>query len=599
MIYNPLDKHFKSITGASKHGEQLRFRVKGNFGSVLFVYFKDGESAKYIEMQQKGNCFEVSLLLDIGLYFYSFLVDGNSYISCGKKLNGQLSSSVVYYQHTVYDSNYDATSWLKGGIIYQIFPDRFNIGKDDGVCLDDRQIHTNLNDTPYFLPDENGKVQNCDFFGGNIQGIIDKLDYLKELNVTCIYLNPIFKAYSNHRYDTGDYMTIDPLLGNLVSFKKLIDKANDYGIRVILDGVFNHTGDDSIYFNKYNNYNSIGAYNDKKSPYISWFNFMNYPDEYKSWWGITTLPATNKAKDSGYVNFIAGEGGVIDFYTNLNIGGWRLDVVDELPSHFVKKIRQTAKKVNENAIIIGEVWEDATNKISYNERREYFWGNELDSIMNYPLKNAILDFCLEKDFDAISETILTEIDHFPKQSLDNLMNILSTHDTFRLLSSLSGVNAKGLSKEQQEKIVLSDEQISNAKKRLKIASLLQFTLCGVPSIYYGDEIAMQGFADPLNRKFFSWDKIDSEILEWYKILGKIRSGYSCFERGDYKEIYCDKGKYLFKRYDNQSALLIAVNLSDNNLDFMFSGKMFNLIDNKEFNGKISLEKFQFGVYVAI
>ncbi len=578
VFYNPLDKFFKSQVGAVKAGNKITFRVKGNFDSVVFVFKKDGEdvSSRY-QMTKREDYFSVELSFDRGLYFYYFDI-GNNFIGLGEDFLGQITYKPSFFQLTVYDNDYIVPNWLYGGTIYQIFPDRFCRSENFKILPNDKVFHENWLDTPIFEPNEEGKVVNNDFFGGDLKGILSKLNYLKDLGVTALYLNPIFKAYSNHRYDTGDYMTIDPLLGDKKDLEELILKANELGIKIILDGVFNHTGDDSIYFNKYGKYDSLGAYQSKDSPYYDWFNFFDYPNGYESWWGISTLPSVNESS-SGFIDYITGKDGVLEHYTKLGVGGWRLDVVDELPTEFVRKIRSAVKGVNNDATIIGEVWEDASNKISYGVRREYFQGKELDSVMNYPLKNAILNFVLTGDVRVLSRTIKEQIDHYPQKVLHNLMNILSTHDTARLLSVLDGKDMNGKSKAEMAETFISESDISLVKDKLKIASLLQYTLCGVPCLYYGDEIGMQGYVDPLNRRAFNWDNQDIEILNWYKFLGKIRSEYACFIDGDFKEIISQNGVYVFSRCCKDCEVLIAVNAGIKDCRLQFEGELFDLIYN--------------------
>lgn len=377
-LYNPLDKFYKSIIGAVPEKTNITFRVKGDFNSVFFVFKKDGYDAEItLPMQKNDDYFEIKVSFEIGLYFYLFKTDNNQYISLGKDYIGTLSNQPNYFEITAYSKDFKTPNWLKGGVIYQIFPDRFySSGENIKNIRKDAHLHIDKTEMPIFLPNSKGKVLNNDFFGGDLKGIISKLDYISSLGVNCIYLNPIFKSYSNHRYDTGDYMTIDPLLGNENDLKELIDCANGKNIKIILDGVFNHTGDDSLYFNKYGNYDSVGAISGEKSPYYTWYEFTEFP-KYNSWWGIETLPQINE-KDESFCEFITGEDGVVAHYTKLGVVGWRLDVVDELPGHFVKKIRKALKTANNEAVLIGEVWEDASNKISYDNRREYFCGNELD-----------------------------------------------------------------------------------------------------------------------------------------------------------------------------------------------------------------------------
>ena len=589
MIYfNPLDDFYKSQIGAVCADSKITFRVKGNFNSVVLLLKKDGNIADEVfSLTNKGEYFEINLKFKVGLYFYCFSVGDGKFIGLGEDYLGEITDKPTRFQLTAYRKDFEVPTWLKGGVIYQIFPDRFYRVEDGKKIPDGKIMHKNWLETPIFEPNQIGQVVNNDFFGGNIKGIISKLDYLHELGTTAIYLNPIFKAFSNHRYDTGDYMTIDPLLGDIEDFKDLIQKANEYGIKIILDGVFNHTGDDSLYFNKYGNYSSLGAYQSKNSQYYGWYNFIKYPDEYTSWWGIKVLPAVNE-DNPDYLNFITGENGVIDYYTKLGIGGWRLDVVDELPQKFVQAIRTAAKNVNNNAVIIGEVWEDASNKISYGVRREYFQGKELDSVMNYPLKNAIIDFVRNKNSKALSKIIKEQIDHYPKEVLHSLMNILSTHDTYRLITAVGGESALNKSKAEMAKMRILDSELPLAKFKLKAASLLQYTLCGVPSVYYGDEIGMEGYVDPLNRLCYPWGNEDTDLLAWYKFLGKIRREYDAFCDGEYINL-CDKnGVFAFIREGKSSQLIIAVNVSDKPFYLRYKGKLFNLIDEKSYQNEMIL-----------
>lgn len=596
VYYDSLDVFYKSVSGAVKENTEITFRVE-SFDSVVFVYEKDGENViREIPMQSLDGYCECTATFARGLYRYWFkLPDGRYIVEC----DGFSEISSVCegkFQLTAYAEDFSVPEWLQGGIIYQIFPDRFNSSGENIKPIENRIIHENLSDTPYFLPDENGKVLNNDFFGGDLKGIMQKMPYLKDLGVTAIYLNPIFQAYSNHRYDTGDYLKTDPFLGNEDDFKNFISTANENGIKIILDGVFNHTGDDSVYFNKYGRYDGVGAYQSKNSPYYNWFKFINYPDLYESWWGIDVLPATNK-DNAEFINFITGENGVLSRYVKLGIGGWRLDVVDELPPHFVKAIRDRVKKDNPNAIIIGEVWEDASNKISYGVRREYFQGKELDSVMNYPLKNAILHYVKHGDERILLKIVREQIDRYPEAVLHSLMNILATHDTFRLLSALGDVDVDGLNKSEMSKTSLNGKEYERAKNKLKSAVLLQYTLYGVPSVYYGDEIGMQGYSDPLNRKYFDWEHIDNEIREHYVKLGALRRDYSCFKKGKTQIVYSANGCFVFKRYDEDSEVLIAVNCGEKTAVIGFDGYLFEYLSKKEYLNEITLSSGECGIFL--
>ncbi len=587
MIYNPLDKFYKSQIGAIKSNSKITFRVKGDFNSVILRCKNDGKDYECYPMQKVNDYFEVNITLESGLYFYYFDLQNGQYISNSYDYIGVLSNLKQDFQLTVYDNDFNVPDWLSGGVIYQIFPDRFNRAEKQKKVPNYKILHQNWSEMPVFLPNEHGEILNNDFFGGDLKGITEKLDYLVSVGVSAIYLNPIFKAFSNHRYDTGDYMQVDELLGTESDLITLIDKAKENGIKIILDGVFNHTGSDSVYFNKYNRYDSLGAYQSKDSKYYNWYCFKDFPDDYESWWGIKTLPAINEANED-YINFITGKNGVIDYYTRLGISGWRLDVVDELPSKFVKSIRNAVKSANKDAIIIGEVWEDASNKISYGKRREYFQGKELDSVMNYPLKNAIIEFVKSGDAKQLSHIIKEQIDHYPRNVLHSLMNILSTHDTARIFTVLGGESADGKDKTTLSKLKIAPNQMKDAIFNLKVATLLQFTLCGVPSIYYGDEIGMQGYSDPLNRCTFPWGNENVEILNWYKFLSNLRKDYSAFKVGDFEQVYCENGVFIFKRVDELSQVLVCVNISENIFNFDYIGDLKELISNKIYKNNYTL-----------
>lgn len=598
-LYNPLDKFYKSVTGAVRSDKEITFRVKGNFDSVVFVYEKDGVAlTENVQMDKRNGYFECRITFPRGLYTYRFAIGENLYIGAGKELKGVVTDTPESYYITSFSPEYTVPEWLCGGIIYQIFPDRFYCKNKNKRIPQGKIYHEDKSDVPIFTPTPEGKVLNNDFFGGDIAGIIEKLPYIYSLGVTAIYLNPVFEAYSNHRYDTGDYMKIDSLLGTEEDFKELIEKADSYGIKIILDGVFNHTGDDSVYFDKYGTYGNHGAYGDANSPYRSWYKFIKYPTEYESWWGITTLPATNK-EDSGYIDFITGKNGVLSRYTKLGIGGWRLDVVDELPALFVQKIRTAVKNENENAIIIGEVWEEATTKISYGVRREYFLGEELDSVMNYPLKNAIISFVKQGNSEKIADCVREQLDRYPSFVLNSVMNILGTHDTARILSAVGDFNSDGKTKEELSRVRYDGTEYEHARNRVKAAALLNYTLAGVPCVYYGDEIGMQGFTDPLNRRYFEWDNLDEELLSFFRRLGKLRKTVSALKDGELKILYSYNGAFVFNRKDEYSEILVAANFGEREKYIRFDGKLKNALTDEVLENEIILKNGEFGAYFAI
>ena len=458
------------------------------------------------------------------------------------------------WQLTVSKYDYKTPNSAKSGVIYQIFADRF--ARDGDVNF---TKHGRLHADWYERPDveEEGKEYRADdFFGGNIKGILSRLDYIKSLGVTMLYLSPIFESGSNHRYDTGDYMKIDELFGTEEEFRTLVVEAKKHGIKIMLDGVFNHTGADSVYFNREGHYDSVGAYQSKESPYADWYDFEEFPDKYNCWWGSTVVPTVNKSA-KGYQELLLGKGGVLEKWTKMDIKGWRLDVVDELPIDLTSAICQKIKSLKSNALVLGEVWEDATTKISYDKWRPYFMGGQLDSVMNYPFKEAIIDYVTTNNRRAFVEAVTRILENYPKESLDCLMNLIDSHDTVRALTRLSGVEAPETKRERAD-YVLPHDKYELAKKRLKFASTLQYMLPGVPCLYYGDEAGMQGFEDPMNRATFPWGREDEELIEHYRKLGKLREKYKDFLKGE-TVFLADDQLVVFERRAKGQRLTIYAN----------------------------------------
>lgn len=593
IYYNPLDPACKSVLGGVRQNESFTIRIFGKSDEpCIFVLQRDGCEAQSLHMQNISGGWELQLsFAEPGLYFYWFRLGGRR-AALGEDRNAEFSDSASAYQILVYRECFATPAWFKGGIMYQIFPDRF-FKSGEILAEKGKWLHKDWHETPEFRPNEKGKILNNDFFGGNFRGILKKLDYLQSLHVTVIYLNPIFRAFSNHRYDTGDYMQLDPMLGSEEDFAALVSECWKRGIRLILDGVFNHTGDDSRYFNKYGTYDEIGAYQSKDSKYYSWYNFRHFPDKYDSWWGIDVLPAVNENCPS-YIDFITGENGVLRRWMKYPLGGFRLDVADELPDEFIAKIRSAVKSANGDAVVIGEVWEDASNKIAYSTRRKYFQGEELDSVMNYPLKDAIINFVVSGNTSLLRRTVGMLLDHYPKCVLDSLMNILGTHDTVRVLTALGGVCA--YNKEDMAVLKLSAEQRAVATERLKIAAILLYTFFGVPCIYYGDEIGMEGYSDPFCRKPFAWDLIDEDILSHYRWLGELRSRYTVFRDGDYRELYHDDNCIVFERRKGKEVVITVANLGNNKYTLRFNGVLYNQLSGERCVDRVDIEPHHIAVY---
>lgn len=578
--YNSRDIRHKSIFGSTAAGDSLRLAVlmPRTFSccKVTLVFHKDGEDNQYRDLYWCGmngeneEWWDINLTFETsGLYFYHFTYEtpfgkGNIFLRSGGC--GMFAPEGNEWQQTIYKKDYRTPDWVKGGIMYQIFPDRFNIGeKALNTPYTDRVIHSSTDETPVWKPDSNGKILNNDYFGGTLKGIEQKLPYIASLGVNMIYLNPIFEAHSNHRYNTADYMKIDPMLGTEDDFKSLCEVAEKYSIKIILDGVFSHTGSDSIYFNRENRYNSKGAWNDPDSPYKDWFTFKN-DGSYKSWWGIDTLPETNEHTPS-FINYISGKNGVAEKWLNNGAYGFRLDVADELPDIFLDEFSKNVKSLNNDYIIIGEVWEDATNKFSHGGRRRYLLGDQLDSVMNYPFANAILTFMRYGVAESFMESVVTVCENYPKQALHCLMNHIGTHDTARILTSLIYDSIEHKPRNIQSQCTLTQDEYEKAKQLLKTATVLQYTLPGFPSVYYGDEAGMQGGGDPFNRGFYPWGKEDTDLVSWYKKIGEMRRSNACLKDGDFIPYSAMLSCVAYKRHKDDETLFIIVNRNHHEIDY--------------------------------
>lgn len=472
------------------------------------------------------------------------------------------TESVPRWQLTCYEPTFTTPDWIRGGIFYQIFPDRFFAsGAEKTGVPADRVMHGRWDEPVEWRPDAQGQVRNNDYFGGDLAGITQKLDYLASLGVTCLYLNPIFEAHSNHRYDTADYRHIDPLLGSEADFRMLCEQAKKHGIRLMLDGVFSHTGADSVYFNREGRYPTVGAYQSPASPYAAWYRFESWPQKYAAWWGFETLPEVEELSPD-FLEHITGEDGVLAHWMKAGASGWRLDVADELPDEFLDAVRRRMKQTDPQALLLGEVWEDASNKESYGHRRRYLLGDQLDSVMNYPFRQAILLFLLQGGRREFFNRILSVVENYPPPVLHGLMNHIGTHDTERALTMLGGEPSRQRGRRWQSEQRLTPSEREIGLRRLRLATLLQFSLPGVPCIYYGDEAGVEGYKDPFNRAPYPWGREDADLLAWYRTLGACRR--KCPALADGELIPVDSGEDVvsFIRRSGESQLLVAVNRAD-------------------------------------
>jgi len=483
---------------------------------------------------------------------------------------------VKKWQITVYDKDFKTPDFIKGGIMYHIFVDRF--AKSENWTPKVRGgliMRESVDETPFYKPNEEG----FDVYGGNLTGIIEKLDYLQELNVDILYLSPVFEAHTNHKYTTSDFEKIDSMFGDDEIFDRLISEAGKRGIKIILDGVFNHVGDDSIYFNKFGRYDGVGAYQSKESKYFNWFTFHdwdNNKDDYECWWGITNVPSIKKDEPI-FRAYICGVNGVLEKWLKRGVAGWRIDVADELSDRMLRGINRATKDMSPQNIIIGEVWEDASNKVAYGRRRYYLHGDQLDSVMNYPLKDAIIHYLRTGSSHIMREVMEMTCVNYPKQVIDCLMNILGTHDTMRILTALGSEHFTD-DKDIQAEHRLSREDRARGVFLLEMAAVLQFTLPGFPCVYYGDEAGMEGYGAPFSRRFFPWDNIDGELNSFYKKLGKIRSDNKIFADGEYELMKEQHGLFFYRRVKDGEQIYIYTNMSDTAYDLSgFGGSFTSLL----------------------
>ncbi len=613
-MFNSKSEEYRNPVGAVSRDTKIHFKISPQrllevYAASLIVEDERG-NVTYFDMYwcgMNGNNHEWwechFVPKDSGIYFYRFEVKNkNGAHLVFKDENGipVISNKGSNWQITVYEKDFATPNWLKGGVIYQIFPDRFyNSGTKKLDVPEDRYIHKDWNEELHWAPNEKGVITNSDYFGGDLIGITQKLPYIKSLGVTCIYLNPIFESHSNHRYDTADYSKIDPLLGCEEDFKELCSKARELGINIIIDGVFNHTGSDSLYFNRQNRYKTQGAYNSVDSPYYSWYNFKKWPNDYSCWWNFITLPNVNE-QNPDYQNYIVGQNGIIEKWIKLGASGWRLDVVDELPDNFLDSIYTATKRADKEAIVMGEVWEDASTKCAYGARRRYLLGSQMDTVMNYPFRSAILSFVTGADAAQCIGQIESIVENYPAQCLNLLMNHIGTHDTERAITLLSGEPLNGNDRAWQSSHHLSDYQYVLGVFKLKLATLMQFTLPGVPSIYYGDEAGMQGYKDPFNRATFPWGKEDKSLQDWHRDLATLRSDYDVFKDGKFRAVYAQDSVLAYERYekvdDCEHVIFVALNTSDKYMPLSLKFDDAKTIIGAQFSDDFKLPPYGYSVF---
>lgn len=566
--FDPRDTRCKTPFGAAKCGTEVRFTLFDDAfcGCELLVYreFAGAEDVCPLPPAEGGFSGAYTAPGEGELCWYVFRLtrwDGTlSYL--GKNGLRPDRDGAERWQLTVYEDT-GTPDWFGRGVTYQIFPDRFRrTGTPDvSGMVGRRWLHESWDDQPVFRPDEDGQITNRDFFGGSLAGITEKLDYLQSLSVTTLYLNPIFEAASNHRYDTADYRAIDPLLGDEETFRTLCREAHKRGMRVMLDGVFNHTGSRSRYFNADGFYPELGAAQSQDSPYYDWYSFHPWPTDYDAWWGVKTLPAVNEQRPA-YRQFIfKGKDSVVRHWLRCGADGWRLDVADELPGDFIAGIRRAIEDEKPDGYLLGEVWEDGSNKVAYSQRRRYLLGRETHGLMNYPLRTALLRWLGGGDAAEFRESMETLRANYPPAAFYGAMNFLGTHDTPRILTLL-GAEHIPAAKEERAAYALSPAQLARGKARLRLAGMLLYGFPGSPTLFYGDEAGMQGFEDPLNRGTYPWGREDTGLLDFFRALGRLRKERRSLQSGSLTYIYAQGGGLVITREHEGETTMVALNAGD-------------------------------------
>ena len=585
FIFNPI--YNKKPQGPGKVGDAVTYTLKVlrsvHCEDGVFFVLTDDKTKKVTKTkiplyESDDNYYTYQMTITYtadGLYWYYFELrnDAGSFYLCKTYLfdvlamptPGEAFAQIVYQNESAVDKSYNK------GIIYHIFVDRFKksgtVNCKSGMVLRKDwggEITKNSRD---FL------VINQECFGGNLQGIVDKLPYIKSLGTNTIFLSPVFESYSYHKYNVADYDEVDSMFGGWEAFNKLVTEAKKLDMKILLDGVFNHAGSDSKYFNKLARYKTIGAYQSKKSEYYDWFSFENFPDKYECWWKIETLPKFRE-ESASLQQYFTGPGGILAKYMKSGILGFRLDVVDEIFDPYLDKICKRIKQSNPSAMVLGEVWEDAATKIAYEKRRHYFSGNQLDAVMNYPLKNAILDFVKDGRAENIASVFLMLKDEYPRAVQNNLMNFLGTHDTIRILT------------------LLKEHNLDRSFQLLKIASAIQYCSPGVPSVFYGDEVGAEGAEAPFCRVCYPWNNQNKDILAWYKKLGVLRSD-KVFVDGECNVLLAHNGVFVFERKNESTRIVVCANCGPDDFQLDIKNPMVNFETGKTVKDSIHLASNNF------
>ncbi|MCI2058140.1 MAG: glycoside hydrolase family 13 protein [Oscillibacter sp.] len=576
FVFDSRCEYCKTPYGAVPCGGAVLLRVRpltseGFTGCTLALRMEFSGVSRELALTCRGpegdrTCFAVSFSAPQTpeLCWYSFRLSRDDGSGCTLDRSGYRSGgSEEDWQLTVYDSAEKTPGWFGAGMTYQIFPDRFcRLAVPDPAGMPgSRRVHDRWDEEPDWQPDPDGTFRCRDFFGGSLAGIASKLDELRALGVTTLYLNPIFLSVSNHRYNTADYLRIDPMLGSEADFRALCSEAHRRNMRVMLDGVFNHTGSDSVYFNARGRFPEPGAAQSRESRFYPWYRFSHWPDRYDCWWGIDTLPAVDEGNEN-YRAFIFGdENSVVRRWLRAGADGWRLDVADELPDNFIAGIRRAMDETKPGSLLMGEVWEDGTTKIAYTLRRKYLLGREVHGLMNYPFRTAAIAYLRGGDAAAFCEAMETLREHYPRSAFFSAMNFLGTHDTPRILTVL-GARAVPDDRAGRAAYRLDAPELTRGRQLLAAGAVLLFAFPGSPTVLYGDEAGMQGFEDPLNRGTYPWGREDSLLRERFRLLARLRNTRPSLQRGSLRWLYAAGPGLAFLREEGAERTAAALNAGD-------------------------------------
>lgn len=592
LHFDSRDWKHKYPFGAAPAGTEMQFSLDGEptFGAVTLVIEKRrlegpqevldyAEVARVPLVRKRDGAIEhwrgTYRFADIGVFGYYFLVDngGAQYVygnnadpiywtrelgSNGLGAVAQFTPNrhIRHFRQTIFRGDYRVPDWAADTVFYYIFPERFRNGDRNNDPMPGPrsfhdtsvEVHKNWLDKPWrpHSGDGSDDIHGNDFFGGDLAGIIDKLDYIRDLGANALYLTPIFSAASNHKYDTADYRNIDPHFGTNAEFEKLTREAKRRGIRVILDTSLNHSGSDSIYFDRYAKYPGLGAFDGGKvqrdSPYADWYRFDG--GGYQGWAGAKDLPELNKASPSFREFAFGAPDSVMNLWLDRGASGWRMDVAPWIPDDFWRAWRRAVKAHRPDALTIAETQFEAS---------KFFLGDEFDSTMNYVFRNAVQDYANGVDARVAYRSIELMRELYPPQAFYAAMNLLSTHDSARALYEFGWHGDNDV-----------PATIALAKQRLRLAAFFQMTFPGAPAVFYGDEVGVTGGEDPYNRVTYPWTdlggKPDSELLADYKKLIKLRNENPVLRHGSIEApIYLDEHVIVLPRRDGDRVAFVSTN----------------------------------------